>query len=136
MGTWDVYKLQGKGLFTPAHLDRQAVTYLAGLFRSVRFGIAEAHGQANAIQFNFLREQGAIGFDAATGRFRVDKAKFWGAAEELLRRILVLQAAGDYAAAQELIRRYAVLPPELQAALSRLDRVPVDIRPRFTLAEQ
>ncbi|MHB8079978.1 MAG: dipeptidyl-peptidase 3 family protein [Candidatus Krumholzibacteriia bacterium] len=136
MGTWDVYKLQGKGLFTPAHLDRQAVTYLAGLFRSVRFGIAEAHGQANAIQFNFLRERGVIGFDAASGRFRIDKTKYWGAVEELLRQILVLQAEGDHAAAQEMIRRYAVLPPELATALARLDRVPVDIRPRYTLATQ
>ena len=129
-----MYKLQPKGHFTVAHLDRQAVTYLAGLFRSVRFGATEAHGQANAIQFNFLREREVIAYDAAAGRYRVDKQKFWGGVEELLRRILVLQAEGDYAAAQEMIRRYAVVPPELQQALARLDRVPVDIRPDFTLA--
>ena len=109
-------------------------TFLAGLFRSVRFGIAEAHGQANAIQFNWLVEQGAVTRDAASGRFRAAPDRFPAAVEALLARILTVQARGDYAGAKELIARYAVMPPELADALAKLDGIPVDIRPRFPLA--
>jgi len=134
LGSWTVWKLQGKGYFTPEHLERQAATYLAGLFRSVRFGIAEAHGQANAIQYNWLREQGVVLADPAAGEFRVDETRLAAAVEELLRRVLVLQAEGDQAAARELIARYAVMPDELARALGRLTDVAVDIRPLFTIA--
>ncbi len=131
LGSWTVWQLQGKGYFPAEHLDRQAVTYLAGLFRSVRFGIAEAHGQANAIQFNWLREQGAVLLEPETGRYRVDMDRFPGAIEELLRRVLVLQAEGDCAAARELIAKYATMPAELFAALQRLAGIAVDIQPVF-----
>lgn len=134
MGFWDIQQLAGKGYFEEAQLRRQMATFLAGLFRSVRFGIAEAHGQANAIQFNWLVEQGAVTRDAASGRFRAAPDRFPAAVEALLARILTVQARGDYAGAKELIARYAVMPPELADALAKLDGIPVDIRPRFPLA--
>jgi hypothetical protein len=133
MGEWAILKLQGKGLFPESIVRQQAATYLAGLFRSVRFGIAEAHGQANAIQYNFLREQGAIRQDAATGRFSVDTDAFVPAIEALVSRICTLQAEGDYDAAAAMVDRYAVMPPELSAALKALASIPVDIRPRFAV---
>ncbi len=133
MGYWDVARLQTKGYFTPADLDRQAVTYLAGLFRSVRFGVGDAHGQANAIQFNWLLERKAIVTDTA-GRFRLDRAQFAPALEALLTKILTLQAQGDYAAARDLIARYAVVPDVMLKAQQALAGIPVDIRPTYTLA--
>jgi len=134
MGMWDILKLHAAGRdYFPAGITQgQPVTFLAGMFRSVRFGINEAHGRANAIQFNYLLEKGAIVHDAATGKFRVNFERFAPAVELLLNEILVLQAEADYPAAQALIDKYAIMPPELAAALERLEAIPVDIEPVFS----
>ena len=131
MGEWAIFKLQDKGYFPETIYQEQAATYLAGLFRSVRFGLAEGHGQANAIQFNYLLAKGAIGFDPRTGRFRMDVAAFPEAIEELVREICIVQAEGDYAGAQQMIDRYGVMPPVLADALARLQGIQVDIEPQF-----
>lgn len=133
MGMWTILKLQQTGRvdFSPEIAVQQPTTFLAGMFRSVRFGVSSAHGQANAIQFNYLLEQGAIAQEAATGRFRVHFERFLPALELLLNELLVMQAEGDQARARALIDRYAHLPPTLVAALSGLDEVPVDIQPVF-----
>jgi len=131
MGEWAIFKLQSKGYFSERIFAEQAATYLAGLFRSVRFGIAEDHGQANAIQFNYLWEKGAITFDEGSGRFAIDVVVFPEAIEALVREICTLQAEGNYKAATAMIARYAVMPPVLDAALDRLGRIPVDIKPQF-----
>ncbi len=133
MGEWDILRLHAAGRdYFPAGITRQQpVTFLAGLFRSVRFGAESAHGEANAIQFNYLLEKGAIAHDPGTGRFRVDFDRFLPAVELLLNEILVMQAEGDHAAAQAMIARYGELPPVMTEALARLSHVPVDIQPRF-----
>ena len=104
-------------------------TYLASAFRSLRFGIQEAHGRGMAIQFNYLREHGAFAFDAGSGKFSVDAAKMKMAVPALAREILTVEANGDYAGAQKLIAKYAVLSDELKSALARLTGIPVDIQP-------
>ena len=129
MGEWCIFQLQGKGHFPEDIFRRQAATYLAGLFRSVRFGIGEAHGAANAIQFNYLMEKGAVVF--VDGAFRVDVERFPTAIEELVREICMLQAVGDYAAAGRMVDKYAVMPAVLADALAKLDGVPVDILPLY-----
>jgi hypothetical protein len=133
MGEWDILKLHaaGRDHFPEGITEQQPVTYLAGMFRSVRFGAESAHGQANAIQFNYLLENGAIGHDPATGQFAVDFDRFLPTLELLLNEILVMQAEGDYAAAQRLIAEYGELPESMTAALARLDHIPVDIQPQF-----
>ncbi|HOX25047.1 MAG TPA: peptidase [Candidatus Krumholzibacteria bacterium] len=133
MGEWDILTLHraGRDYFPPTITAQQPATFLAGLFRSVRFGISEAHGQANAIQFNYLVEQGAIVQDPATGKFRVVHERFLPSIEQLLREILAIQAAGDQPAAQALIERYAQMPQLLSDALGRLEGIPVDIQPVF-----
>jgi hypothetical protein len=133
MGMWDILTLHedGRDYFPEDITMKQPVTFLAGMFRSVRFGINEAHGQANAIQFNYLLEKGAIAHDPATGRFSVDFDRFGPSIELLLNELLVMQANGDYAAAQAMIERYAHMPPVLADALARLDGIPVDIEPVF-----
>ncbi len=134
MGIWDILVLQADGRdYFPAQIRRQQpATYLAGLFRSVRFGIGEAHGAANAIQFNYLLEKGAIVLDDASGKFRVDHERFFPAIESLLHEVLTVQARGDYAGAAALVKTYAVMPASLAQALERLDGIPVDIQPVFT----
>jgi hypothetical protein len=133
MGMWDILKLEaaGRDYFADEITRKQPATFLAGMFRSVRFGINEAHGQANAIQFNYLLDHGAIEHDEATGTFAVEFDRFAPVIELLLNEILVMQAEADYAAAQAMIETYAHMPPSLAAALERLDAVPVDIEPRF-----
>jgi len=104
-------------------------TFLASAFRSLRFGIQEAHGRGMAIQFNYLVERGAFLFDSGSGKFGVDAAKMKTAVAALAREILTIEANGDYAGAQKLIEKYAVLSDELKSALARLTGIPVDIQP-------
>ena len=132
MGPWCIFELQKKGFFPESIYQQQAVTYLAGLFRSVRFGIAEAHGLANAIQFNYLMEKGVIRMEE--GRFRIDTEVFPLAIEGLVHEILTLQAAGDYRAGQEMIERYGGMSEALAAGLEALDGVTVDILPKYSVS--
>jgi len=133
MGPWCIFKLQEKGYFPDSIREQQAVTYLAGLFRSVRFGIAEAHGQANAIQFNYLLDKGVI--EVEEGRFRIDVEAFPLAIEGLVHEILVLQADGNYGAGMAMIERYGGMSDVLAAALESLEGVTVDILPRYAVAD-
>ena len=112
--------------------DTMYTTFLASTFRSIRFGITEAHGRGVALQLNFLIDQGAfvIGPD---GTFSVDTAKMRVAAEALTRQIMTLQANGDYKAAAALVAT-ATIKPDVQRVLDKLAGVPVDIAPRFTTA--
>ena len=133
MGEWDILRLHadGRDYFPAGITEQQPVTFLAGLFRSVRFGIAEAHGQANAIQFNYLFEKGAIEHDPATGKFSVNFERFLPAVELLLNELLVMEAEGDLDAARAMIATYAHVPPAMADALARMDAIPVDIQPVF-----
>jgi hypothetical protein len=134
MGEWDILRLHaaGRDYFPDEIVRQQPATFLAGMFRSVRFGADSAHGRANAIQFNYLLDRGAIAHDPDTGRFRVEFDRFLPAMEELLGEILAMQAAGDYEAATAFIARWGDLPPVLVEALGRLGDIPVDIEPVFT----
>jgi hypothetical protein len=134
MGAWNILYMIDKGAFPGSFKSDLFVTYLAGMFRSVRFGIEEAHGKGVALQYNFLKERGAILQDQATGRFSVDLVKFEAALEELVREICLVQAHGDYQGAAEMLETYARVPPEWQAGLDRINDIPVDIRPIYTAA--
>ncbi len=136
MGEWAIFQLRQKGFFDDDVYRHQAATYLAGLFRSVRFGIAEAHGQANAIQYNFLRKKGVIGYDEARRTFSIDVDAFPAAITDLVRQITTLQAEGDYDAAAEMVETLALMPPELESALRRLGSIPVDVRPVFAVGPE
>ena len=109
-------------------------TFLASIFRSVRFGIKEAHGKGVAIQFNYLMDEGAIRFDAATGTFAIVPEKIRDGVRKLTAEIMTLQAEGSYAKAKALRDTYGVVRPEMQAALDRLKGVPVDIEPIYPMA--
>jgi hypothetical protein len=108
------------------------VTYLAGIFRSVRFGIHEAHGQGMAMQFNYLMDEGAIVYSEASGVFSADVEKFKAGVKKLTGEIMTLQAQGNYDGARLMLIRYAVIRPSLQRTLDRLAHLPVDIEPQFT----
>jgi hypothetical protein len=133
MGPWCIFKLQPKGHFPESIYRQQAVTFLAGLFRSVRFGIAEAHGSANAIQFNYLLERKVISVE--DGLFSIDVDAFPAALNELVAEILTIQAEGNYDAAKEFSDKYSVMPDCLAAGLAQLDGVPVDLLPEYRWAK-
>ena len=105
------------------------MTFLAGLFRSVRFGASSAHGVANMVEINFLAGEGAFARDAATGRYRVDLPKMQEAIEALAARILTLQGDGDHAGVGRLYAELGVVGPEIKADLARLATrsIPVDV---------
>jgi len=109
------------------------VTYLASMFRSIRFGLTEAHGRGVAIQLNYFLDHGGVTV-ASDGTFAVDPVKIKQNVTDLTHDLMTLQAVGDYAAAKQLLTTMAVVRPETQKVFDRLKDVPVDIEPRFVTA--
>lgn len=107
------------------------ITFLAGTFRSVRFGINEAHGAGNAIIYNYLLEKGAYEYDAEAANVEVNFVKIYDVVEQLANEILTIQANGDYQGAKSLIENYAVMSPSMETLIEKLDAIPVDIKPVF-----
>ena len=110
-------------------------TFLASAFRSIRFGVNEAHGRGIALQLNYLTDAGAFTVQQ-DGTFAVNQAKIKEGVVALTRELLTLEAQGDYAKAKEMLGRLAVVRPDVQKLLDKLTSIPVDIEPRFTTAEK
>jgi hypothetical protein len=129
LGLYMIGQLGEMGELDAAKLEDNYITFLAGIFRSVRFGASSAHGQANMAAFNFLKEQGAFTRDAETGHYRVHFDRMKPAVDALSAKILTLQGDGDHAAARAFLDRYGKVGPELQADLDRIAKtdIPVDI---------
>ena len=116
-------------------LDRTMyTTFLASMFRSIRFGINEAHGRGVAIQLNYFLDNGGVTV-ASDGTFSVVPARIRQNVIDLTRDIMTLQAVGGYAEATEMIEMRGRVRPEVQVVLDRLEDVPVDIEPRFVTAD-
>jgi hypothetical protein len=111
------------------------VTYLASMFRSIRFGITEAHGRGVAIQLNYFLDNGGVAV-AQDGTFAVNPERIKRNVLDLTRDLMTMQAVGDYAAAKQMMEKLAVIRPQTQVVLDKLKGVPVDIEPRFVTAEQ
>src|SRR5712692_7427869 len=116
-------------------LEEYYASYLAGIFRTVRYGIAEAHGRAEMMEFNYLAEQQAVTRDANSGRYALDSARLPQALASLARELLEMEATGDRARVEKWFAKYAAMPAELAAALARASDVPVDIDPIFSFPE-
>ncbi|KAI8082749.1 uncharacterized protein BX664DRAFT_338980 [Halteromyces radiatus] len=123
-----------KGVIDDVTQKQFWVTFLASAFRSIRFGIQEAHGRGQVIQLNYLVEKGGFTFDQ-DGIFGVDFDKIEQAVADLTHDILVLQGDGDKAAVDAFVNKYAVIEPATRIALDRIDNsgIPVDIRPIYPL---
>jgi hypothetical protein len=111
------------------------VTYLASMFRSIRFGITEAHGRGVAIQLNYFLDHGGVTV-AQDGTFAVNPERIRQNVTDLTRDIMTMQAVGDYDAAKQMMAKLGVVRPQVQAVLDKLATVPVDIEPRFVTAAQ
>ena len=137
LGLYMVTELHKAGELGDTDLRDNYVTFMAGIFRSIRFGAASAHGKANMVRFNFFLEKGAFVRDAATGTYRVDFDRMEQAMTDLSRLLLTLQGDGDYDGATALTNESGVIREQLQADLDRLTaaQIPVDITFRQGIAE-
>jgi len=129
LGLHMVQVLNGRGDLPGEDVRGNYVSFLASLFRSTRFGGADAHGRANIAAFNFLQQLGAFTRDSATGRYRVDFPKFQAGMDSLSNRILTIQGNGDYDALGKFQEQYGTISPELQRDLDKLKakKIPVDV---------
>jgi hypothetical protein len=110
-------------------------TYLASSFRSVRFGLEEAHGKGQALQFNYLLDKGGI-VEHKDGTFSIDMTKIKQAVSDLDHDLLTIEAEGDYAAAKKLLDTMGIIRPEMKRALDSLREIPTDIEPIFVTADE
>lgn len=129
LGVYMVQKLRDMGEITEGELMDNYVTFMAGIFRSVRFGASSAHGRANMIRFNYFSNAGAFSRDPETGTYRVNVPEFEQAIKNLGRDLLMLQGDGNYDEVAAFVVEYGTTPAQLQDDLNRLDAIsiPVDI---------
>jgi hypothetical protein len=135
VGVLSLAELADRGIYTQEFLREVYATAVASLFRCVRFGIGEAHGKGCAVQLRAFLDAGAItvGDD---GRFGIDFARIRPAYADLARILMTLEATGDQPGAEKMLAEMGALPPAVEAAIARLEDVPVDIRPRYTVLEK
>lgn len=129
LGLWCVYQLNNMGELGEKDMMDNFVTFMAGIFRSVRFGAASAHGKANMMRFYYFQKTGAFTRDDVSGTYRVDYEKMKTAMLGLAEEILKIQGDGDYTVAQNELKENGFIREELQKDLDRIGEagIPVDI---------
>ncbi|MFT3914192.1 MAG: hypothetical protein QM704_08750 [Anaeromyxobacteraceae bacterium] len=133
-GLFALAKLADEGKLDPSYARTLWPTYVAGMFRTLRFGTGDAHARGMALQMSWFEDAGAIRA-RPDGTFAVDAAKARAAATSLTREIMTIQGRGDRAAAKALLQKHAAIRPEVKRVLDRLGGVPVDVAPRFVTAD-
>lgn len=129
LGLYMVTSLREDGMVTEGSIEDNYVTFMASIFRSIRFGSSSAHGKANLIRFNFFKEQGAFSYNEDSQTYSVNFDKIEQATNALSRKILMLQGDGDYEGVSEFVKKYGQVGEQLQASLDRVDSkgIPTDI---------
>ncbi len=133
LGLWNIVYAQQHKLLSGYDENQLYATYAGLMFRSLRFGIGEAHGRGSALQWNWLREKGGI-VPTANGRYKVDFAKFRDGVKSLATELLTIEATGDYNRANALLEKYGVETAEMKSVNAKLTDIPVDITPVFPAA--
>jgi hypothetical protein len=128
VGMFALKFLMDKGVLPKEREQEYYASYVAGIFRTVRFGVGEAHGRAEMMEFNYLSEQKAITRDTS-GRYHVDYAKMPDTIAALAKELLEQEATGDRDRAAAWFQKYDVMPSELQSAMAELRNIPVDVDP-------
>ena len=135
VGMYGLKWLVDQGALPKERLEEYYSSYVAGIFRTVRFSIAEAHGRAEMMEFNYLAEQKAITRDPASGKYIIDYDRMAPALAKLAQELLEIEATGARARAEAWFSRYEKMPTELKSALQGASSVPVDIDPIFSFPE-
>jgi hypothetical protein len=131
MGAWNILYLMHRGELPLAEREQLLASYMADVFRHLRFGTADAHGRGAAMQYGFLRERGGIAWDGGARRFRLDYDKLEAAIPALVAELVRIEGDGDYAGAKAFLDRYGRLDPEAQAVIATMTHIPVDIQPVY-----
>lgn len=131
MGAYNVLYMMERGELPAAEKENFLATYFVGLFRAMRFGMAEAHGKGAAFQYAYFRRIGAAGWDEAQGRFRLDFAKLEQGISDLTRDVVVLQGNGEYAAVKAFLETTAVQDGDARSIVATMGDLPVDIQPVY-----
>ncbi|MDQ6769873.1 MAG: Zn-dependent hydrolase [Gemmatimonadota bacterium] len=134
VGLYGLDWLMNKGVLPKARARDYYASHVAGIFRTIRFGVAEAHARAEMMEFNYFVEQGAITRDA-TGRYAIDFARMPVAVANLAKELLEIEATGNRGRAEAWFKKYGTMPADLQAALSKTGSVPVDVDPITSFGE-
>ena len=135
LGVYNSQFMIDKKVFPKELEDALYASNLGGMFRSIRFGIDEAHGGGVAIQLNYYIDAGAVQVDDE-GLFSVDDRKIKKAVKNLAEELLMIEANGDYDGAVTFIEKYRYLKPEVKAAMEKLKDVPIDIRPVYPIESE
>jgi hypothetical protein len=131
MGAWAILYLMHRGELPLAERDQLLASYMADVFRHLRFGTADAHGRGAAMQYGFLRERGGIAWDGKARRFRLDYDKLEAGMTALVAELVRIEGDGDYAGAKAFLDRYGRLDPDAQAVIATMGHIPVDIQPVY-----
>jgi len=134
MGIYNILFMIQRGHMTEDMKNKSLFTYIAGLFRSIRFGVSEAHGKGAALQLNRFLEEDAVRFLPENGRYQVNFAKLVTSVSNLVRDICTWQHNGDQAVVKEVFQKYGSLGKNTEDSLNRLNQVSVDIKPCYLLA--
>jgi hypothetical protein len=135
VGMFCLQLLVDSGALPKERLEEYRDSYVAGIFRTLRFGAGEAHGVAEMMEFNFLSQEKAIQRDPVSGRYAVDQARIAPALATLAKELLEIEATGDRARAEIWFKKYGAMPVELKTALQAVKDVPVDVDPVFDFPE-
>ncbi|QIL01867.1 hypothetical protein G7078_03065 [Sphingomonas sinipercae] len=131
MGAYNVMFMMDKGILPKAERSQIRATYVAGLFRAMRFGANEAHGKGAAMQYQYLRNHGGIVWDEAAKRFRIDPTKLDSGIRTLVGGIVRLQGNGDYPGTKAFLDKWAVIDPQAQSVIDSMAAIPTDVRPIY-----
>ncbi len=134
VGMFGLNWLAEHGALPKSKMDEYYASYIAGIFRTVRFGIGEAHAQAEMMEFNYLSERAVIKREAS-GRYAIDYARVPEAFADLAKILLEIEATGDRQRAEDWFKKYDVMPPGLEDSLKKAADVPVDVAPVFSFKE-
>ncbi len=131
LGAYNILFMMERGDMPVAEKENFLATYFVGLFRSMRFGINEAHGKGAAFQYMYFKEAGAFSWDEAEQNFRLDFPVLEQAISDLTRDVVIVQGDGDYDGAQAFLDKYAKLDANAEAVIASLTDLPVDIQPVY-----
>jgi hypothetical protein len=131
LGIYNNMVLLDEKIITRDDLKKSVVTYVAGLFRSLRFGAEEAHGKANLVQLNWLIDRGAV--KQSNERWTIDFDRFMPALTELAREVLMIEFLGDYDGAGTLLAKFGVMTPAIEGTVARLADIPRDLNTRYVV---
>lgn len=133
LGMYNNILMIEKGVYPDEFENELWVTFLGGVFRSVRFGINEAHGGGTAIIYNYLLENGGYVYNESSEKLSINSNRIYDVLKDLANKVLMIQATGNYEAAKQLIAQYAVLSPSMKTLIAKMVNIPVDINPQFEI---